>query len=56
MKKYYQKQYGIPIHQYDDFIRDFDAHRSFYVKFNKKLSELNPDLLKLIIQHQLYTA
>jgi hypothetical protein len=54
-KRYFNKQYGIPIEKYDDFIGIFNENRVNYLRFCKLIvtlhqmsEELNPDLVQLL--------
>ena len=50
-KRYFNRQYGIPIEKYEEFISDFNTNRLDYIRFSKLIQKLNPELVQLIIEH-----
>ena len=57
-KRYFNKQYGIPIDRYEYFIGIFKENRVNYIRFCKLIAtlhqmteKLNPDLVQLLMDH-----
>ena len=48
-KRYFNKQYGIPLDKFDDYIDTFNTNRLDYIRFCKLIQKLNPELVQLII-------
>ena len=48
-KKYHEQKHGIPLDMYDTYA--IEPHRKYYIKFNKMLSELNVELLRVMINN-----
>ena len=49
VRNYHRKKYGIPPEQFDEYITDFRAHKSDYLKLVRLSKKLNTDLVRMML-------